>query len=58
MILSIMGLTFVDDADLAQAAFDQNTSKEEMIDKFQEFTRRWEGGMRASGGAICQNKTK
>ena len=58
MILSLMGFAFVDNADLAQAAPDQDTSKAEMINDFQEFMERWEGGIRASGGAICQNKTK
>ena len=58
MILSLMRFAFVDNADLAQAASDQDTSGKEMINYFQEFMRRWEGGIRASGGAICPNKTK
>ena len=58
IILSLTGFAFVDDADLAQAASDQDISKEEIIDEFQEFIQRWEGGICASGGAICPNKTK
>ena len=58
MILSLMGFAFVDNADLAQAAPDHETSGEEMINDIQEFMRRWEGSIRASGGAICPNKTK
>ena len=58
MILSLIGFAFVDDTDLTQAATDQDTSEEEMMDEFQDFMRRWEGGIRASGGAVCPNKTK
>ena len=29
-----------------------------MIDKFQEFMKIWEGGIYASGEAICPSKTK
>ena len=53
-----MGFVFVDNTDLAQATPDQDTSGEEMIDEFQEFMRRLEGRIRASGGVICPNKTK
>ena len=58
MILTLIGFAFVDDADLAQAASEQGTSGEEMIEEFQDFMRRWKGGIRATGGAICPNKTK
>ena len=58
IVLSLIGFAFVDDADSAQAASEEDTSKEEMIDEFQDFMIRWEGGIRASGGAICPNKTK
>ena len=40
MILSLMGFTFVNNTDLAQAAANQDTSREEIIDKFQEFMKR------------------
>ena len=58
MFLSLKGFAFVDNSDLAQAAADQDTIGEEMIDEFEDFMRRWEGGIRTSGGAICPNKTK
>ena len=58
MILSLMCFAFVHNANLAQAVPDQDTSGEEMIDKFQEYMQIWEGGICASGGAICPNKTK
>lgn len=58
MILSLIGFAFVDNADLAQAAAEQDTSGKEIIDEFQDFIRRLEGGIRTSGGAICPNKNK
>ena len=45
MVLTLICFAFVDDADLAQAASEQDTSGEEMIDEFQNFMKRWGGGI-------------
>ena len=58
MILSLIRFVFIYDADLAQAAPDQGTNGEEIIDDFQDFMKRWEGRICTSGETICPNKTK
>jgi hypothetical protein len=53
-----VGYAFVDDTDLIQ--FDaraQNTSTEEVMDKMQDAINRWEGGLKATGGAIVPQKS-
>ena len=40
-----MGFAFVNNTDLAQATSNQDTNREEMIDKCQEFMKRWEGSI-------------
>ena len=56
--ISLMGYLFVDDANIMQGADNINTSKEDLIPNFQEFMKRWNGGIRASGGEVCPNKTE
>ena len=43
--ISFMGYLFVDDADIIQGSDDVNTSGESLLSDFQEFMRRWNGGI-------------
>jgi hypothetical protein len=53
-----VGYAFVDNTDLIQFdARDQNMSTEEVMDKMQDAINRWEGGLKATGGAIVPQKS-
>ncbi len=53
-----VGYAFVDDTDLVQFdARDQNMSTEEVMEKMQDSINRWEGGLKATGGAIVPQKS-
>ena len=56
--ISFMGYLFVDNADIVQGYGDVNTSGKALIPNFQESMKRWNGGIRDSGGSIFPNKTK
>jgi predicted lipid carrier protein YhbT len=53
-----VGYAFVDDTDLIQFdARDQKMSEEEVLGKMQQAINRWEGGLKATGGAIVPQKS-
>jgi hypothetical protein len=53
-----VGYALLDDTDLVQFdAWDQTMSTEEVIDKMQDSINRWEGGLKATGGAIIPPKS-
>ena len=56
--ISFMGYLFVDNADIVQGSKNVDTNDESLLPNFQEFMRQWNGSIRASGGAVCPNKTK
>jgi hypothetical protein len=54
----IVGYAFVDDTDLIQFdARDPNMTEEATLDNMQESINRWEGGLKATGGAIVPGKS-
>jgi hypothetical protein len=54
----LVGYAFVDDTDLVQFDLrDPQETEEEMLDKMQDAISRWEGGLKATGGAIVPQKS-
>jgi hypothetical protein len=52
---TLVGYAFVDDTDLVTS--DPGGSKEKIIQKMQHSLDAWEGGLRATGGAIVLEKS-
>lgn len=53
-----MGYSFVDDTDLFQYdSRDPNMTSDETVEKMQSAIDRWEGGLKATGGTIVQEKS-
>ena len=48
---------FVDDTDVVHVGFDVNTSGEEILFQMQEVIDHWEGGIKATGGALVPAKS-
>jgi hypothetical protein len=48
---------FVDDTDVVHTAQDVNTKGEEILRQMQDVIDHWEGGLRATGGAIVPKKS-
>ena len=58
MISLLVGFAFVDDTDLlALQMGDTNITFDEVADQMQEAIDRWEGGLKATGGAIVPRKS-
>ena len=54
----IVGYAFVDDTDLIELEMDNDTrTLEEAVEAMQEAIHRWEGGLKATGGAIRPDKS-
>jgi hypothetical protein len=54
----LVGYAFVDDTDLVQFdARDSSLSEEDSLDRMQDAINRWEGGLKATGGAIVPQKS-
>jgi hypothetical protein len=54
----LVGYTFVDDTDLIQFdSRDPDMTEEETLDQMQDCINRWEGGLKATGGAIVPQKS-
>ena len=54
----IVGYAYVDDTDLIEVKMrDDNNSLEEAVERMQEAIHRWEGGLKATGGAIQPDKS-
>ena len=52
-----VGYAFVDDTDLGSTSPDRNATGEMVADMLQSAVTDWEGGIRATGGAIVPKKT-
>ena len=52
------GYLFDENADIVQGYYNINTSGKSLLPDFKGFMRQWNGGIRASGGAVCQKKIK
>ena len=57
MAVCIVCFAFVDDADTVQTAHSVDQSGEEVLQQFQPAVDRWEGLLRATGGAIEPSKS-
>ena len=57
-VVSLLGFSCVDDADLVTAADNAYTSGKAMIEKMQSLMTDWCGGIRATGGLIAPTKTR
>ena len=55
--LSFVGYAFVDDTDLLSVLEDQDANYEQVADQMQKALTAWEGGIRATGGAIVPEKS-
>jgi hypothetical protein len=55
--LRIAGLSYVDNADLTQSTTPTATTAEEVLEKIQEGLNTWECLIRASGGALSNDKS-
>ena len=55
--IAIAGFAFVDDTDIINAANTVETTGEELLDKQQLVIDTWEGALRATGGALRQDKS-
>ena len=54
----LVGYAFVDDTDLIQVDLrDHSIGTEEVMEQMQNGINRWEGGLKATGGAIVPNKS-
>ena len=58
LLICFMGYLFIDNSNIFQGFDNVNTSSKVLIPEFQELMKRWNGGIRASGGAVCPKKTK
>ena len=52
-----VGYSFVDDTDLVQTAQGEHKSAASVMEKMQDAVNLWEGGIRATGGAIATDKS-
>jgi hypothetical protein len=57
MLITFVCYAFVDDTDLVHTAKDVHTSGEVVMKEMQEAIDMWEGGIRASGGALVPAKS-
>ena len=55
--ISFVGCSFVDDTDLVYTAFDSETPLEDITPHMQRAIDTWEGGLRATGGALVPEKS-
>ena len=55
--MTFVGYAFVDDTDLGSTSSDRNATGEMVADMLQSAVTDWEGGIRATGGAIVPDKT-
>jgi hypothetical protein len=55
--LSIAGFSYVDGTDLTQSTTPTVTTAEEVLEKMQEGLNTWEGLVKASGGALLNDKS-
>ena len=55
--LTFVGYAFVDDTDLVTKLENKNASYREVAESMQEALTAWEGGIRATGGAIEPEKS-
>jgi hypothetical protein len=55
-LLHFVGFAIVDNADLVQTATGGNQSFQDIADQMQNALSAWEGGLRATGGAIVPEK--
>ena len=56
-IINFVGYSFVDDTDLCQTAQTQGELASSVLAEMQEGLNMWEGGIRATGGAIVPEKS-
>ena len=56
-LVSLACFAFVDDTDVVHSARTSSTPGEEVIPEMQEVVDRWEGGLRATGGALVPSKS-
>ncbi len=54
--LYVVCFAFVDDTDVVHGARDVNSPGEEVLPEMQEVVNRWEGSIRATGGALVPSK--
>ena len=55
--VSFVGCSFVDDTDLVYSAFDSEEELEDITPIMQNSIHTWEGGLRATGGALVPEKS-
>ena len=55
--ISLVCFAFVDDTDTVQSGHHIHSTGEEVLQEFQPAVDRWEGGLRATGGAIVPEKS-
>ena len=53
----VVCFTFVDDTDVVHGGKEVNTSGEEIHMEMQQVVDRWEGSVRATGGALVPSKS-
>lgn len=56
-VTHLAGMGFVDDTDTMQNGIDSDDTGEDVVRHAQEAMDHWEGGIRATGGALDPNKT-
>ena len=56
-LITFVCYAFVDDTDVVHTAQDVNTKGEAILTQMQEVIDHWEGGLRATGGAIVPKKS-
>ena len=56
-LISFICYAFVDDTDVVHAGSDVYTSGEDVMREMQVVVDRWEGGLRATGGALVPSKS-
>ena len=52
-----VGCSFVDDTDLLCSSYDSSTSAEDLAQHMQTAIDTWQGGLRATGGALVPEKS-
>jgi Reverse transcriptase (RNA-dependent DNA polymerase) len=56
-LLSIVCYAFIDDTDLIHTGRSVDTKAEDVLPEMQQFVEHWEGGLRATGGALRVDKS-
>jgi hypothetical protein len=56
-LVAFVCYAFVDDTDVVHTAQDVNTTGEDILKQMQQVIDHWEGGLRATGGAIVPRKS-